>query len=155
MGKIVFSWYDWRLVMLPVLILSLLTIFFCFSNNSPSNHFFGLKSAQTPGSRVAVCLVGGARRFELTGPSILKNVLEPFPNSDLFLLSPLNQNAFKLSLLRDAPRIASVRIFEPHHINTTESAVRVLDAASSPKGVQVITFYSCQMIKHSFEIRKI
>ncbi|KAF2324765.1 hypothetical protein GH714_016699 [Hevea brasiliensis] len=58
-------------------------------------------------SRMAVCLVGGARRFELTGPSIVENILNVYPNSDLFLHCPLDENAFKFSLLKLAPRIAT------------------------------------------------
>ena len=88
-------------------------------------------------SKVAVCLVGGARRFELTGPSIIEKILEEYPNSDLFLHSPLDQNAFKFSLLKNAPRLASVRIFEPKPMTETESQARVLTAQNSPNGIQV------------------
>lgn len=88
-------------------------------------------------SKMAVCLVGGARRFELTGPSIIRNILQVYPKSDLFLHSPLDSNSYKLSLLRNAPRIAAVKIFRPTHINETESQARVLTARNSPNGIQV------------------
>lgn len=88
-------------------------------------------------SRMAVCLVGGARRFELTGPSIVENVLKVYPNADLFLHSPMDRNAYKFSLLKAVPRLTSVRIFNPEHLNETESQVRVLTAANSPNGIQV------------------
>ncbi|KAB1203574.1 hypothetical protein CJ030_MR8G015397 [Morella rubra] len=92
-------------------------------------------------SRMAVCLVGGARRFELTGPSMVENILKEYPNSDLFLHSPLDQNSFKLSLLKRAPRLASVRIFEPKPLPQTESQVQVLTAANSPSGIQGLLQY--------------
>lgn len=89
------------------------------------------------GSRIAVCLVGGARRFELTGPSIVERILKVYENSDLFLHCPLDSNAYKLLLLNDAPRIASVKIFKPHPIAETDSQLRVLTASNSPNGIQV------------------
>ncbi|GMH18912.1 hypothetical protein Nepgr_020753 [Nepenthes gracilis] len=92
-------------------------------------------------SRIAVCLVGGARRFELTGPSIVERVLKEYPNSDLFLNSPMDKNAYKISLLKAAPRVATVRIFEPKPIPETESQVRVLTAAGSPNGIQGLLQY--------------
>lgn len=94
-------------------------------------------------SKIAVCLVGGARRFELTGPSIMEKILRVYPNADLFLNSPLDQNSFKLRLLKDAPRLAWVRIFEPKPINETEPMVRVLTPMNSPNGIKVIinSFY--------------
>lgn len=104
-------------------------------------------------SRMAVCLVGGARRFELTGPSIVENILKEYPNSDLFLHSPLDQNSFKLSLLKRAPRLASVRIFEPKPLPQTESQVQVLTAANSPSGIQV--YYppaACCLLFSNFNI---
>lgn len=88
-------------------------------------------------SRIAVCLVGGARRFELTGPSIIQKILNEYPNSDLYLHSPFDSKAYKLSLLKAAPRISAVKIFRPKPINMTESQVRVLSPRNSPNGIQV------------------
>lgn len=88
-----------------------------------------------------MCLVGGARRFELTGPSIVERILKVYPNSDLFLHSPLDTSAFKFSFLRTAPRIAAVRIFEPKPIPETESQARVLTASGSPNGIQGLLQY--------------
>lgn len=93
------------------------------------------------GSRIAVCLVGGARRFELTGPSIVERLLRVYENSDLFLHCPLDSNAYKLQLLNDAPRIASVRIFKPQLITETESQARVLTPSNSPNGIQGLLQY--------------
>ncbi|XP_047329230.1 uncharacterized protein LOC124932616 [Impatiens glandulifera] len=99
------------------------------------------QSTRVQGSRMAVCLVGGARRFELTGPSIVKNILNIYPNSDLFIHSPLDSNAYKLSLLNLAPKIASVRIFKPEPVPQTESQTRVLTASNSPNGTQGLLQY--------------
>jgi hypothetical protein len=88
-------------------------------------------------SRMAVCLVGGARRFELTGPSIVKNILQVYPNSDLFLHSNFDNNAFKFSILKTVPRLASVRIIIPQPLPETLPQLRVLTAANSPNGIQV------------------
>ena len=157
---------DWRVLIFAVPCFSLL-IFFSISSaattatlNSissfaPLKPFFSSRAPQSPGvqsnstppparvpawlngSRIAVCLVGGARRFELTGPSIMEKILNQYPNSDLFLHSPLDQNAFKFSLLKTSPKIAAVRIFRPEPIPETEPQLRVLTARNSPNGIQV------------------
>ncbi|KAF3656799.1 putative Werner Syndrome-like exonuclease-like [Capsicum annuum] len=92
-------------------------------------------------SRIAVCLVGGARRFELTGPSIIQKVLNVYANSDLFVHSPLDDKAYKLLLLKSARSIAGVRIFRPQPMPETESQLRVLTAQNSPKGIQGLLQY--------------
>ncbi|KAK0576687.1 hypothetical protein LWI29_021796 [Acer saccharum] len=112
-----------------------------FANHSPDEIRIRSGSTELDRSRIAVCLVGGARRFELTGPSIVKNILEVYPNADLFLHSPVDRDAYKFSLLKAAPRLASVRIFEPRPINESESEVRVLTAANSPNGIQGLLQY--------------
>lgn len=148
----------WRFVVLiipPVFFI----VFFFFHNpttlnefsssfNHPVQNYFLFripfpKANTTPSkdelvrSRMAVCLVGGARRFELTGPSILEMILNEYPNSDLFLHSPLDPDAFKFSLLKSAPKVAAVQIFQPQPLPENESYVRVLTAQNSPNGIQV------------------
>ncbi|KAI3807754.1 hypothetical protein L1987_23688 [Smallanthus sonchifolius] len=92
-------------------------------------------------SRIAVCLVGGARRFDLTGPSIVENVLKAYPNSDLFLNSPLDADSYKFSLLKSVPRIAGVRISAASHVPETDADVRVLTPKNSPNGIQGLLQY--------------
>ncbi|PKA46207.1 hypothetical protein AXF42_Ash015500 [Apostasia shenzhenica] len=87
-------------------------------------------------SRVAICLVGGARRFELTGPSIVKNLLQVYPNADLFLHGPVDGDAYKFFLLRNSPRIAAVRLFFPSRIAENQTQLRVLSSRGSPHGIQ-------------------
>lgn len=111
------------------------------TNSAGTQSWWRKRKDELDRSRMAVCLVGGARRFELTGPSIVEKILKVYPNSDLFLHSPLDQNSFKFSLLKSAPRLASVRIFEPKTLPETESQVRVLTAANSPNGIQGLLQY--------------
>ncbi|KAI3837733.1 hypothetical protein MKX03_008340 [Papaver bracteatum] len=111
------------------------------------------------GSRIAVCLVGGARKFEITGPSIAENILNVYPNADLFLNSPLDKDSFKFSILKDiAPRIASIRIFKPTKLNETESQRRVLTPSGSPNGRQGLLQYfslveGCLTLINAFQIQ--
>jgi hypothetical protein len=93
--------------------------------------------AHSSNSRIAICLVGGARRFELTGPTILKNVLNVFPEADLFVHSNLDKNSFKLGLFRLAPRVTEVRIRRPMVFPETDEQRKLLSAGSSPNGIQV------------------
>lgn len=90
-------------------------------------------------SRIAVCLVGGARRFELTGPSIIKMILSEYPNSDLFLNSPYDVDSFKFLLFKNAPNnIAAFRIFHPQPLPENDSQIRLLTPNNSPNGIQVV-----------------
>ncbi|KAK9062940.1 hypothetical protein SSX86_020130 [Deinandra increscens subsp. villosa] len=154
-----FSDLQWRFLLLLILPISLFLFFSLtttgagrvFTGNPPIHYLTDLKSffansdqkpfpltTELKRSRMAVCLVGGARRFELTGPSIVEKILEEYPNADLFLNSPLDANSYKFSLLKTAPRIAAIRIFKPADLPESEAAARVLTASNSPNGIQVI-----------------
>ncbi|KAL8201898.1 hypothetical protein R6Q57_011045 [Mikania cordata] len=132
---------------------SLLLFFFIATSRRAGNNLFDhyLKSlfinpnqfpvTELKRSRMAVCLVGEARRFEATGPSIVEKILEEYPNADMFLNSPFDSKSYKFSLLKNAPRIAAVRIFQPVEIPESESAARVLTSSNSPNGVQGLLQY--------------
>jgi hypothetical protein len=61
---------------LVLLCLSIFIIIAClyYQSQEPLS-YFSIPSADSSTSRIAICLVGGARGFELTGPTILKHVL--------------------------------------------------------------------------------
>lgn len=154
-----FSEINWRIIVLIIPLFSFIIFFFfhaptlnalsSFSSvqNLLSNLPFINTANSSPSkdellrSKIAVCLVGGARRFELTGPSILEMILKEYPNSDLFLHSPLDSDAFKFSLLKLAPKVAAVNIFHPQPLPENESSVRVLTAQNSPNGIQGLIQY--------------
>ncbi|CAI5486057.1 unnamed protein product [Closterium sp. Naga37s-1] len=92
--------------------------------------------------RVAVCLVGGARDFELTGPSIVQRLLLPLlPHRPvLFLHAPLDHASFKLWPLLWAARrgvaVGAVRVFPSTWVNESALPERVVEDPSSPHGTQ-------------------
>ncbi|CAI5488736.1 unnamed protein product [Closterium sp. Naga37s-1] len=119
---------------------------------------------------VAICLVGGARDFEATWPSILRHVISRYPPAHLFLHSPLDERASKLwALLLAAPAtppnttaassaansaagaasnstegavsIAAVRIFPSADIAETDEHRAVLTSNGSPHGIQGLLHY--------------
>ncbi|XP_078445729.1 uncharacterized protein LOC144714808 [Wolffia australiana] len=116
-------------------------------NSNQAQRIFSSCGLLTRGSlelhhtRIAVCLVGAARHFELYGPSIVKNILLEHPYAELFLHSPLDGDAFKFSVLAAAPRIAAVCIFIPEIIPENESRIRVLFTNGSPNGIQGLLQY--------------
>ncbi|GJP75332.1 hypothetical protein CLOP_g5784 [Closterium sp. NIES-67] len=94
--------------------------------------------------RTAVCLVGGARDFELTWPSILTRLLPSLPSPSLFLHSPLDENAFKLwgTLWTKKNQLAGVRVFASTWVNATEyGGGIVLHDQYSPQGDQGMLQY--------------
>ncbi|KAL9259445.1 hypothetical protein AKJ16_DCAP01525 [Drosera capensis] len=87
-------------------------------------------------SRIAVCLVGNARRFELTGPSIVKRLLKEYPNADVFLNSPFDENSYKLLVLKSAPQVVAVWVFEQRWLEETRESERVLSSQGFTSGLQ-------------------
>ncbi|CAI5536074.1 unnamed protein product [Closterium sp. Naga37s-1] len=69
-------------------------------------------AAQAPTPRVAICLVGGAREFHLTAPTLQRHLLPAYPSAHVFLLAPLDHSAHRLSLLAwphlGAPRLGEL-----------------------------------------------
>ena len=103
-----------------------------------------------PSPRIAICLVGGAREFELTGPSIRKYLLNQdlLHQADVFLHSPLDKDTYKLSLLAGgdlrAINLVHFRIIKPEPILESKTYTDVLTGSGSPHGVQVFIHSASQ-----------
>jgi len=91
--------------------------------------------------RIAICLVGGARKFELTGPSLLKYVLNRYNNTDVFLHAPIDKDSHKFSFLKNANSLAAVSIVSPERIEETTVHAEVLTSNGSPNGLQGLLQY--------------
>ncbi|KAI9079002.1 hypothetical protein K1719_039049 [Acacia pycnantha] len=65
-----------------------------------------------------------------------KKMKMQYPNSDRFLHRPLDKDAFNLSLLKNAPRVAALRIIQPQPLPETESEARFPTALNSPNALQ-------------------
>lgn len=85
----------------------------------------------------AVCLVGGARSFEATGPSILKHVIKRYEPCDVFLHAPLDADSAKFWALGGASHLATVRIFPNCDVDEALHPTDILKAKGSPQGCQV------------------
>jgi hypothetical protein len=90
--------------------------------------------------RIAVCLVGSARMFELTSQTLRKNLLDVYPNTDVFLHAPLDKDSHKFSLLTGR-NLRSARIFTPTRIPESHIASEVITSWGSPHGLQGLLQY--------------
>lgn len=90
--------------------------------------------------RIAVCLVGGARMFELTGSTIRKNLLNAYNNTDVFLHSPLDQDSHKFTLLAGR-NLRVARIFTPKPLPESPLTAEVITSWGSPHGMQGLLQY--------------
>ncbi|KAG0569369.1 hypothetical protein KC19_6G085700 [Ceratodon purpureus] len=107
--------------------------------------------------RIAVCLVGGARMFEITGRTIRKNLLDAYPNTDVFLHSPLDKDSHKLTLLAGR-NLRAARIFTPTPIPETRITTEVITSWGSPAGLQGLLQYfnlveGCYGMVKQYEVR--
>jgi hypothetical protein len=118
-----------------------------FSSNQSSNSFGSesneLRSPSTSfdkgSTRIAVCLCGGARQFEVSGLSIKRNLLLSLGEPDTFLNVPLDANTKKLPLLQGT-NIVAVRIIAQAPIYESQQIREVL-RLESPTGVQGLLQY--------------
>lgn len=106
-----------------------------FGRSSPVSSEGPLENSTRP--RVAVCLVGGARAFELTGKTLKKYILNAYNDTDVFLHSPLDKDSHKFTLLSGASGLANARIFSPQRLPESRVQQEVLTSANSPNGIQV------------------
>jgi hypothetical protein len=88
--------------------------------------------------RLAICLVGAARAFELSGSSLKKYLLDAYSHeADVFLHSPLDKDSYKFLLLKSASSLTVARIFIPQKLPESNLQREVLTAVNSPNGIQV------------------
>jgi hypothetical protein len=87
--------------------------------------------------RVAICLVGAARAFELSGGSLKKYLLDASTDADVFLHSPLDKDSYKFLMLKGVSNLTAARIFIPQQLPESDLQRQVLTGVNSPNGIQV------------------
>lgn len=108
--------------------------------------------------RIAVCIVGGARMFEITGPSLRKHLLDVFNNTDVFLHSPLDADSHKLTLLAGR-NLRVAKIFVPQTLPETKIIQEVITSWGSPRGMQGLLQYfnlveGCYGMVKKYEVQR-
>ena len=108
--------------------------------------------------RVAICLAGGLRHFELTGPSIQEHLLSAYPNADVFVVTPLDNSTWKLPLLHSS-HVVGVRVAVQADIPETQALKDLFHYMSSPLGRQGLLKYlglveGCSEIIDAYEQQK-
>ncbi|KAH8954179.1 hypothetical protein BDL97_08G066000 [Sphagnum fallax] len=91
--------------------------------------------------RVAICLVGAARAFELSGGSLKKYLLDASTDADVFLHSPLDKDSYKFLMLKGVSNLTAAHIFIPQQLPESDLQRQVLTGANSPNGIQGLLQY--------------
>lgn len=107
--------------------------------------------------RVAICLVGGLREFELTGPSIRTYLLPAYKNADVFIVTPHDKDAWKVYLLHET-HVVAVRIEEQKDVPVDEIVDEIFPDSASPTGKQGLLKYlalmeACKELVEEYERR--
>jgi len=79
--------------------------------------------------------------FELTGLTLRRHLLDPYPNTDVFLHAPLDKDSHKFSLLAGSRNLRVVKIFKPRPIPQTSVTNEVITSWGSPHGMQGLLQY--------------
>lgn len=91
---------------------------------------------------MAICLAGGLRAFQLTGPSIVHHLLSSFPDGHVFVSSAADETSHKLFLLDPPPqgpavaRLKAVRFLPQAPLDQSTPGARLLSSVGSPNGIQ-------------------
>lgn len=91
---------------------------------------------------MAICLAGGLRAFQLTGPSIAHHLLSSFPEGHVFISSAVDETSHKLFLLNPPPQgppvaqLKGVRFLPQAPLDESTPGARLLSSVGSPNGIQ-------------------
>lgn len=80
--------------------------------------------------KIAVCLIGEARHFEINGPSIERHLVGTYKNSDLYVFLRLDENSWKLSLLSPHPSFAFLHVEEQQPLDPSAHPTHILSVPS-------------------------
>lgn len=100
---------------------------------------------RAPPNNVAVCLVGGARDADVTGHTLMKNLVAVYSPCDIFINTPLDENTAKIGwMFGNAPETVvfrAVRFFPVIPVNESLHPMEALCDMGSPNGKQGMLQY--------------